>query len=259
MAFFSDILALMTEGQSTSAAVVTPPATPTITFADDGDGTGGTLTIADGDAGVTNTAFYQSPWGTSWTSGGSRSGNGTVALTLTAGRYYVYVVAEDGDGCTTVSAPLAIAVTSSTDLATPELAVKTLLTDDANVSGLIGSKVYVQIASQRAKAPYIILRRVSAPHEHTMTAAAGTARARLQLECYGSTYDQAKLLADYVRGALDGYAGNVVTASGTLSGVSIMLDDDGDGFENPASGKGRGTHRVMSDYFVRYTESVPTF
>lgn len=68
----------------------------TYTYADQGDGTGVTLTIAGGGAGDSHTAYVQAFSGGlgssgTWASGGSRIGNGTIDLALTNGHYFGYV------------------------------------------------------------------------------------------------------------------------------------------------------------------------
>lgn len=68
--------------------------TPTLTWTDAEDGTGGTVTIADSYASATNTIYTQAFLGEvgsgTWTSAGSRVGDGDKAITLTAGHYLLY-------------------------------------------------------------------------------------------------------------------------------------------------------------------------
>ena len=71
----------------------------TYTYTDQGDGTGVTLTIAGGGAGDSHTAYVQAFSGGlgssgTWTSGGSRIGNGAIDLSLTNGHYFGYVVSD---------------------------------------------------------------------------------------------------------------------------------------------------------------------
>lgn len=73
----------------------TPPNTPTLTVADNGDGTGAVATVAASSAGSTNTV-YTAPWSTAgnnltWTAATSRTGDGTVALALADGFYVARV------------------------------------------------------------------------------------------------------------------------------------------------------------------------
>ena len=69
--------------------------TPVLAVADNGDGTGAVATITNATSGTTNTVMVGN-WnhgiGTvSFTSGGSRTGNGTVSLSLAVGTYWAYV------------------------------------------------------------------------------------------------------------------------------------------------------------------------
>lgn len=74
-----------------SGGVIT---TPAITWTDAANGSGGTVAVSSSYAATTNTIYYQSFVGDvgtgTWTSGGSRTGNGNVTLTLTAGHYLIY-------------------------------------------------------------------------------------------------------------------------------------------------------------------------
>lgn len=58
------------------------PAAPTITVTDNEDGTA-TVAVSGSDAGTTNTAYFAPARGGDWTSGGSRTGDGDIAVTPT--------------------------------------------------------------------------------------------------------------------------------------------------------------------------------
>ena len=67
---------------------------PTLTVADQADGTGATATITGATAGTTNTV-YTAAWPLStFASSGSRVGNGTVDLSLSTGPYLAYVLSD---------------------------------------------------------------------------------------------------------------------------------------------------------------------
>ena len=94
----------------------TPPNAPTLAVADNGDGTGAVATITGSTAGATNTVSVQAVTGlgtSTWTTGGSRVGNGTVALSLAVGFYWVRVVSEL-DGATAVSNLVYLYVSATT-------------------------------------------------------------------------------------------------------------------------------------------------
>lgn len=66
------------------------PSAITHTAEDNGNGTA-TVTISGGSSGATNVAWTLPTTGGDWTNQGSRVGNGTVIISLTDGRYFVYV------------------------------------------------------------------------------------------------------------------------------------------------------------------------
>jgi len=86
-------------------------AVPTLTVVDNEDGTGAVATIAGSTAGSTNTV-YTAPWpAATFTSQGSRSSDGTVALSITTtGPYWGYVLSSI-DGFTKASGLIAFRVT----------------------------------------------------------------------------------------------------------------------------------------------------
>lgn len=72
--------------------------TPTFSVADNGDGTGGVVTIASSDPAAVN-YFYAAPTipsGSPYVLIGQRTGNGTLALASLAGDYTAYVVSIKG-------------------------------------------------------------------------------------------------------------------------------------------------------------------
>jgi hypothetical protein len=73
-------------------------------YADAGNGTGGTITITGSVLGSTNELFVSSFYGTNWKRGlvskGTRSGDGTIALTAELGAFQAIVVNKNGSTVT---------------------------------------------------------------------------------------------------------------------------------------------------------------
>ena len=73
---------------------------PTLSAADNADGTGGVATISNGDAPSTHEVFVQSVNGelgtATWISKGSRLGNGTVNIAAASGYYWIKLEASNG-------------------------------------------------------------------------------------------------------------------------------------------------------------------
>lgn len=76
----------------------TPVATPVLAVADAGDGTGGTATVSGATAGTTNTLYSQLVGSSTWVARGSRTGDGTIAISPNpgVGFYWWKVVSTDG-------------------------------------------------------------------------------------------------------------------------------------------------------------------
>lgn len=74
---------------------------PTLTIADQADGTGATATVAGSTGGTTNTCYYQNFDGAlgtdTWTDGGNRVGDGTIDVALSTGHYIAYIESTDGE------------------------------------------------------------------------------------------------------------------------------------------------------------------
>lgn len=118
------------------SSTATAPTAPTLAIADNGDGTGGVATISGGDSGSTHTVYYQrvdGELGTSnWTSAGSRSGNGTVAVAPTADRYYWWYAKATSSGGAAVSNLVYQNITSGTE----SVHYRCLLAAQSRIQGL---------------------------------------------------------------------------------------------------------------------------
>lgn len=80
----------------------TPPDSPTITVADNADGTGGVVTITGSTVGATNTVYSQAVDGdlgtAAWVDQGDRTGNGVVAVDPGDGYYWWQVISSNANG-----------------------------------------------------------------------------------------------------------------------------------------------------------------
>jgi len=135
-----------------NAAVLAPPAVPSLAMSDNADGTGAVATVASADSGTTNTVYVQAfngDLGTGdWTSKGSRTGNGTIAVSLaTAGHYLAYLTSSDGSGGTSVSAVVYFVVTTGADathyqcLVATQAVIQSLLLDGIANSSVVVKKI----------------------------------------------------------------------------------------------------------------------
>ena len=125
-----------------------------------------------------------------------------------------------------------------------EEAIRALLLADSGVSGLAGSRVNFGTHPQGEPFPAIVLNTVSDADDYTLQGPSGATQARIQADCYATTYGGAKLLSRAVRSLLSGYQG------GSLQGVFLAGSRDGrEGGSNEAA----RPYRVSMDFMVHFT------
>ena len=132
----------------------------------------------------------------------------------------------------------------------------TYLISNAGITAAVSDRIYPLTAPTSATLPYITIQRVACSHEHHMTAAAGLAAARFQVDCWAETSVDAETSAEAVREALDGYMQNTMESTEVRA---VFLEDEGDGYEPPTDASEDGVFRIRQDYTIWYAESVPTF
>jgi hypothetical protein len=130
-----------------------------------------------------------------------------------------------------------------------EVALASYLEAHALVSPLVGSRVYPEVLPQRPTYPAIVYQRVTTARVRSFDGPSGLARPRIQLDCYGSTYAQAKAVAAAVRLALD----HKTFDAGLVHVQGAFLEDERDVRES----EGRDVddeRRVSMDFFVWHEE-----
>jgi hypothetical protein len=126
-----------------------------------------------------------------------------------------------------------------------ETDLRDLLLADTTVSGLAGTRIYLNKLPQDPGYPAITFAKVSGPRVHTLAGRAGRARPRLTVHCWAKTDLAVKTLANAVRVVLDGFNGP--TASGR---TTFLIDNEFDTYEDDAD-----VHRVVQDYRASHRES----
>ena len=123
--------------------------------------------------------------------------------------------------------------------------LRTILTGDAGVAALVGSKIYWSEVPQGKKRPLVCLHLVSETNNHTMGGTVDLEDATVQVDCWGNTLTDALAVSEAVKAVLDGYSGTV--SSTVFQGV--FRRSERQDFQKPGNGEGK-YHRVSSDYQV---------
>ena len=89
-------------------------------------------------------------------------------------------------------------------------------------------RIYPLILPEMPTYPAIAYQQVSAVHLHAMGSDAGLVRVRMQVTCWGSTYAEARAVADAITSKLSRYRGT----SGGIKVLDVLLDNEGTTYES---------------------------
>lgn len=119
------------------------------------------------------------------------------------------------------------------------------LTADAGIAALIGTRVYPVMLPENPTLPALIYKFVGGRSTPTLTTS-GMQRSRLEIDCYGATYDDASALRSAVIAALNGLQGQL--ADGTYLQNADLLNPGLDFFEDEPR-----QYRCMVEFYLFYT------
>jgi len=128
-----------------------------------------------------------------------------------------------------------------------EEAVYAILTEDAAVGALVGTRVYPQAIPQDVGLPATAYARISTKRVKRHGGSSGLKRARVQVNSTAREYDEAKAVAAAVCGALDG-------VQRTVAGIWVQgswAEGEGDEYA-----EGDGLHGVRQDFMIWYVEAT---
>ena len=127
-----------------------------------------------------------------------------------------------------------------------ETGLRAALLADGTVSGLVGTRVYPEVMPHDVTYPAISYQRVSTVRTQFLTGVDDFTQVRLQVDCWASSYADAKSLANAVKSAIDG-----VRALDTETVYHCFMDSMSDlsNFEGD-----REDRRVSMDFIVYLNE-----
>lgn len=135
-------------------------------------------------------------------------------------------------------------------MATIEEAIYSLVTADATVSGLIGTRLFPVYIPEGQSLPSVAFQRISTNRDAARTSAgAGLAIARFQFTSVATRLSQAKAVSDAIRTALDGYRG---TSQSVV--IDAIHEDQETMVYTDQPDRESGTYSVLLDMIVIYLE-----
>lgn len=130
------------------------------------------------------------------------------------------------------------------------------------VKEMVGTRIFGLVIPQLTAAdieelggPYPAIRYEESVIEHYRHLDGGsqTCQTSLQIDCYAESYPAVKALADGVRRILDTYQGRM----GDTTIDEVILNSEEDIYEDPVDASDTGQFRVMLDFTVTHSETLP--
>ena len=127
-----------------------------------------------------------------------------------------------------------------------------LLKNESTINSLVGSRIYVVNAPQKAMFPHVILTQMSSDENPSLDGASGQLRfLNFDIDCRAKTSLEASNLGTAVRTFIDDYSG----AAGTQTIGAVIVNDESDSYEPPQDGSDVGVYVVTLDVDIHYNPS----
>lgn len=124
-----------------------------------------------------------------------------------------------------------------------------LLSTEATITAVCGTRVYVSKAPEKALLPYVIITQMSSEENASLDGASGKLRfITFDIDCKSKTSVQAELLGNAVRTFIQDYSG----AAGNYTIGAVIMNDESDSYEPPQDGSDVGVHVVTLDLDVQF-------
>jgi hypothetical protein len=118
------------------------------------------------------------------------------------------------------------------------------------VTSLVSSRIYPVLAPASAALPFVTWRRSGIDREQTLGGPMGMPRVSVEYSIYGTTYEEARQVADAMRRVLDGYGGT----SDNTEVKQASLEDESDDFVQLAGADLPPVYQVTQRYDVWWSE-----
>jgi hypothetical protein len=107
----------------------------------------------------------------------------------------------------------------------PETVLLSALTSSTSVYSLVAANIRPLVVESGTPMPFVTWKRMGIQRTQTLGSPLGTPKLTLQFDIYGTTYDQAREVADAMRVVLDGYGGTVNNTEVKQTSLENESDD----------------------------------
>jgi hypothetical protein len=131
------------------------------------------------------------------------------------------------------------------------------LKHSVTVSEHSDDRVYRGVARRDAPMPYIVFHQISGVPARHLTAVSGLKQTLFQIDCWGTTEEEADDLANAVRNALDQYQGTLGHGKHTATDATVFIAGPRDDNVPPTHGGRVDKYRALLEATIWYRETLP--
>ena len=126
-----------------------------------------------------------------------------------------------------------------------------LLAGEATISAIVGSRIYISKAPQKAALPHIIITQMSSDELPALDTTPGLRFLDFDIDCKADRSLESYTLGNAVRVFLDDYSG----AAGSQTVGAVIMNDESTDYEPPTDASDIGVHVTLLDVTNQYTPS----
>lgn len=136
-----------------------------------------------------------------------------------------------------------------------ESSLRTYLLSKPAMIAVVGQRIHCNDLPQNCTFPAIAFQTISDIPDHHLRGANGLSVARIQVNCYALTYEDAKLAAEALRLSTDGFCGTV----GVHAVNPMTVEDQNDLLQPPITASEKPVFGVAVDLRLAYQQTPASF
>jgi len=135
-----------------------------------------------------------------------------------------------------------------------EEALFTQLSGDTDITSVIRTRIFPNVAPQGSTTPFIIFNKVSESFDHAMRVDPNISSPRFQVSSYSTSYLQARQIANTVEANLRDFSGDMGPTTEPVSVQRVFMEFDMD-MAHRDNETFEVIHHVIQDYQIWYSSS----
>ena len=127
--------------------------------------------------------------------------------------------------------------------------IVSLLANESTISAIVGSRIYISKAPQKAALPHIVITQMQSDEMGALDDTPGLRSLDFDIDCKDDRSVGAYDLGNAVRIFLDDFTGT----AGSQTIKAVYLNDESTDYEAPTDGSDKGVHVTLIDVTIQYS------